>query len=147
MRYVLAAILALAGGCLPDAADDNDGSAAVMDLGSQSDLEGADLYGFLNCAALDKAEAQCKADNATCVSELRKMATPSAVTKDEALQQCFHMYCPLSGVCTPDGSGNYTTACQTCVANTLKSSPSDCSPASAPECTKCYNQGQACLND
>lgn len=150
MRCLLGLIL-LCGGCLDGGGSDLDmGMTDVdMSIGELPDLAKADLTGLLNCAALDKAESMCKATNATCVMELRKMATPSAVAKDEALQQCFHMYCPLGTgmVCEPNGNGDYTPACIQCVNNTLKASQPDCTPTTATECAKCYNQGQACIND
>jgi hypothetical protein len=150
MRYLLVSFVCFClTGCLPSAAtDDEDGSASIVDGGfDPGDLAGADLAGFLNCAALDKAEAECDPLNSTCYMELRLMATPGAIQKDQALQQCFHAQCPLNAVCMPDGNGKYTVACLTCVANTLKASPTDCTPPSTKECTKCYNQGQTCLND
>jgi hypothetical protein len=148
MRYFVCLLL-VCSGCLDGGAPD-DMSMILEDLsggGTMPDLEKADLTGLLNCAALDKAEAMCNANNATCVSELRKMATPTAVVKDEALQQCFHTNCPLNGVCTPDPGGNYSQACKDCVNNTLQSSGTSCTPPNGMGCQKCYNDGQVCLND
>ena len=151
MRFASLALLVVLAGCLPsadtgDGGSDNDASANVTDM-ITVDLTNVDYAGYLNCAALDKAEAKCLATNATCVEQLRMMATPAAIEKDTALQQCFHQYCPLNGICMPDSNGMYTPACLQCVNNTLQATGSACTPASAPECTLCYNQGQACLMD
>jgi len=148
MRLLCLLLLACAG-CLDGTAPTDDMSASEVDMAGMvtPDLQRADLFGLLNCAALDKAEAMCNANNATCVSQLRKMATPSAIQKDEALQQCFHAQCPLNGVCMPDSSGNYSAACVQCVQNTVKADKSACTPTGAPECTQCYNQAQICLAD
>lgn len=150
MRIVLCLLLSCAG-CLDSAMPDVDMGLTDQDMAVEElpDLKNADLTGLLNCAALNAAENMCKATNATCVMELRKMATFSAIQKDEALQQCFHTNCPLStgSVCEPNSSGDYTPACIQCVQNTLKASATDCTPPSANECTKCYNQGQACIHD
>jgi hypothetical protein len=151
MRIVLCLLLTCAAGCLDSAMPDTDMGLTDQDMAVEElpDLKNADLTGLLNCAALNAAENMCKATNATCVMELRKMATPQTIQKDEMLQQCFHMYCPLNGICMPNGNGDYTANCVQCVQNTLQASATACTPAGGimGECTKCYNQGQACIND
>jgi hypothetical protein len=149
MRILCGLLLLACAGCL-DAATTDDMGLSGMDEGVDvglPDLEKADLFGLLNCSALDKAEQMCKATNQTCVDQLRTMATPSAVQLDTQLQQCFHTACPLNGVCMPDGNGDYTAPCMQCVNNTLQSNSSACTPAGGMGCTACYNQAQACLAD
>jgi hypothetical protein len=53
----------------------------------------------------------------------------------------------MPAICTPDSTGNYPPACINCVNNTLKSTATECNPPGAAECTSCYTQGQACVND
>jgi hypothetical protein len=135
-------------GCL-SADSSPDGSAGVPDLAAHVyDLAGVDLTGLYNCAALNACESKCKTK--ACVYTCRNMATPVAVDKQIALQNCFTQFCPTGPgqVCEPDGSGNYSATCMKCIANTKIPDGMTCTQTqSTSECSMCVAQANACAND
>jgi hypothetical protein len=118
----------------------------IPDLYSPPDLEGVDLYGVLNCKALNDCTRNC--GNTMCVAACRQRATPTAQTLEYNLQQCFFQYCPQqSDMATPTCAVLTSASCTTCIFNTQQADTSTCNPAGAPECRMCYAQSQACLMD
>ena len=150
MRLATIALLALFGaGCL-DGESGADASAAV-DMRLPADFSGVDFLGVYNCSQLNACEQLCK--NLMCVAACRQMGSPSAVTKEVALQKCFNQLCPqasdmASPICAADPvTGARSAACMTCINNTLKAATTDCTPVTAPECKMCFNQAQDCNAD
>jgi hypothetical protein len=147
MRLILGLLLLCSAGCI-DSGNGNDGKPA--DLAIQYDLVGIDFLGAYNCAQLNACEKLCR--NLMCVSACRQMATPSALGKEVALQGCFNQYCPQdpsTAACGRDQDGKIVNeaGCNACLANTLQATSGACTPSSAPECTKCFNQAQDCNSD
>jgi hypothetical protein len=144
--------LALAG-CL-DAGNSpaSDLSGSVADLAPPPDQlrgDAGDGGGPYNCSQLNTCERACK--NGACVAACRAMATASAVTKEAAVQACFNRQCPQSNdggsaICMPDGTGAFSTACQTCISNTQVPANMTCAN-NAPECHACLTQVADCKND
>jgi hypothetical protein len=127
-----------------------DGSANAEDLGVPVDLLNADLQGLLNCPQLNDCEQQCT--NTACVADCRMRARPDSLVKELMLQSCFNTNCPQRAdmgmaICERDQNGMFSSACKQCIANTQQAMSTACAPANAPECKKCYNEAQACLND
>jgi len=148
MRHLLLLCVLTSASCL-DSVSDNDMSANV-DMTVVRDLANLDLTGALNCLALNQCTSACK--NLMCVAACRDRATPAAQAKELDLQRCFNQYCPqesdmASPICALDGMGNRSAACVQCIANTQKTSASDCTPPGSAECTKCYNAAQLCKAD
>jgi hypothetical protein len=148
----LAVALLLAAGCSDSGGAQQDLSA-VVDLGPpNADLFGVDFAGDYNCVQLNLCESDPKCQNQLCQTACRNNATPSAQTKDQALQQCFSQYCPQQSdlgmaICARDSNGMITDACKTCLANTQRSMTGACTPANAPECHACLQQATDCKND
>ena len=149
MKLAALAFVTLLAGCLDDCGGAD--ASATVDMGAAVDFAGVDFLGVYNCSQLNACEQLCK--NLMCVAACRQMASPSAVTKDVALQKCFNQFCPqasdmASPICAADPvSGVRSAACTTCINNTLKAATTDCSPVTAPECKMCFNPAQECNAD
>lgn len=146
---VFFSILALAG-CLNGEYNTNDAAAPTPDMAQPKiyDLAGLDLYGAYNCTALNACEKACTTK--VCIYMCRNKATPSAVDKEIALQNCFAMFCPngMGQVCAPDANGAVSSACNTCINNTYIPNNQSCSPSQLPsECHQCVAQASACTSD
>lgn len=150
MRLAILGALLLSG-CL-DATGVLDASAVVDLTPPSADLYGEDFSGAYHCAELNQCESGCDPHNLLCLTVCRNLATPSALTKDQAVQQCFNQSCPQANdlgaaICALDANGKRSAACTTCLANTQQANPSGCMPASAPECHACYTQAMNCQHD
>ncbi len=149
MRALLLASSILLIGCL-NGSYNADAAAAPPDFAINLvfDLTGVDLYGAYTCSQLNACEVKCTTK--ACVYMCRNMATPTAVQKELALQNCFAQYCPTGSgqVCAPDAMGMLSTACMTCINNTYLPANASCSPTQNPsECHMCLQEANACTAD
>jgi hypothetical protein len=149
LRFALP--LFLVAGCLNGDFNAPDQAVPAPDMAGPPkvyDLAGVDLYGAYNCSALNMCERICTTK--ACILMCRKMATPTAVDLQIALQNCFVQYCPNDPgkVCEPDAMGMLSMACNTCINNTYLPQSASCSPSQqVDECHMCLMQANACTAD
>lgn len=150
MRALLLTAALVVVGCINSDFSNDAGVPRQMDFSIPVfDLSGLDLYSAYDCKALNACENACT--TAVCVFNCRKMATPTAVVEEIALQDCFAQSCPTSNssgnaICQANDMGTHSAACTTCINNTYVASNMSCS-GSAPECHKCLVQASTCSND
>ena len=106
--FFFAAALVIAGCINSDFANDA-GVPKQLDFSIPVfDLLGVDLYSAYDCKALNACENACT--TAVCVFNCRKMATPTAVVEEIALQDCFGQYCPTSSAAAAPSARRTTWA-------------------------------------
>jgi hypothetical protein len=144
----LALLTIVVSGCLNGDYNADAGVMMPADMTAKTyDLTGDDLAGAYNCAQLNACERACATP--VCVYMCRNMATPQAIDKDSALQNCFTQYCPNGAGQVCDGSsGMRSNACNVCITNTYIPTGQSCSPTQNPsECSQCVDQANACTAD
>lgn len=152
MRAIVVVVTLVIAGCPSETTTPADLSAAVVDMAQPPDLGRPDSGGdggVFNCRELNACTTACR--NQACVTACRARASMAAVMKEMAVQMCFNAQCPQvsdmgMAICMRDGSGNVSTACQTCVDNTQKPANMTCT-GNPPECHQCVTQVADCVKD